>query len=121
MVPAFPNRSRVLTAPPHRNAATGAQLNSIDTGSQVCALLWSPRAKELVSSHGFSQHQLCLWRYPSMAKVKELTGHTSRVLHRLFFGTIKSKIRCRSNSTTKPRHHTFCAPSGPVAGRLYGG
>ena len=28
-----------------------------------------------------SQNQLCLWKYPSMAKVAEFTGHTSRVLH----------------------------------------
>ncbi|KAJ1462366.1 WD40-repeat-containing domain protein [Pelagophyceae sp. CCMP2097] len=63
------------------NAHTGALLNSVDTGSQVCALLWSRHHKELVSSHGFSQNQLCLWRYPSMQKVCELTGHTARVLH----------------------------------------
>jgi cell division cycle protein 20 (cofactor of APC complex) len=25
--------------------------------------------------------QLILWKYPSMVKVAELTGHTSRVLH----------------------------------------
>ena len=37
--------------------------------------------KELVTGHGFSQNQLCLWKYPSMTKVAELTGHTSRVLH----------------------------------------
>lgn len=29
----------------------------------------------------YSQNQLCLWKYPSLAKVAELTGHTSRVLH----------------------------------------
>lgn len=63
------------------NAGNGACLNSIDTGSQVCSLLWSPHEKELLSSHGFSQNQLCLWSYPAMAKVKELTGHTARVLH----------------------------------------
>merc|ERR1719159_1014575 len=56
-------------------------LHSVDTGSQVCALLWSRHHKEIVSSHGFSQNQLCLWRYPSMTKLCELTGHTSRVLH----------------------------------------
>lgn len=28
-----------------------------------------------------SQNQLCLWKYPSLAKVAEFTGHTSRVLH----------------------------------------
>jgi WD40 repeat protein len=48
---------------------------------QVCALQWSPHERELLSSHGFSQNQLCLWKYPSMAKVAELTGHTARVLH----------------------------------------
>jgi cell division cycle protein 20 (cofactor of APC complex) len=49
--------------------------------AQVCALLWSRHHKEIVSSHGFSQNQLCLWRYPSMTKLCELTGHTARVLH----------------------------------------
>ncbi|KAK1932505.1 Anaphase-promoting complex subunit cdc20 [Phytophthora citrophthora] len=63
------------------NTANGAMLNSVDTGSQVCSLLWSATEKELLSSHGYSQNELCLWKYPSMTKVKELTGHTSRVLH----------------------------------------
>jgi len=63
------------------NAHTGAMLHSVDTGSQVCALLWSRHHKEIVSSHGFSQNQLCLWRYPAMTKLCELTGHTARVLH----------------------------------------
>lgn len=48
---------------------------------QVCALQWSKHEKEILSSHGFSQNQLCLWKYPSMVKMAELTGHTSRVLH----------------------------------------
>ena len=63
------------------NTHTGACLNSIDTHSQVCALQWSQHDKELVSSHGYSHNQLILWKYPSMVKVAELTGHTSRVLH----------------------------------------
>jgi cell division cycle 20, cofactor of APC complex len=63
------------------NTSNGALLNSVDTGSQVCSLLWSHSEKELLSSHGYSQNELCLWKYPSMTKVKELTGHTSRVLH----------------------------------------
>lgn len=63
------------------NTTNGAVLNSVDTGSQVCSLLWSTTEKELLSSHGYSQNELCLWKYPSMTKVKELTGHTSRVLH----------------------------------------
>lgn len=63
------------------NAATGAMVNSIDTGSQVCALQWSPFEKEILSSHGYADNQLCLWKYPTMARVKEFKGHTSRALH----------------------------------------
>ena len=63
------------------NTHTGACLNSIDTGSQVCSLVWNKHEREILSSHGFSQNQLCLWKYPSMTKIAELSGHTSRVLH----------------------------------------
>ncbi|KAG9406572.1 ubiquitin-protein transferase activating protein [Aphanomyces cochlioides] len=63
------------------NVQTGTMLQSVDTGSQVCALLWSSSEKELLSSHGYAQNELCLWEYPSMTKIKELTGHTARVLH----------------------------------------
>jgi cell division cycle 20, cofactor of APC complex len=63
------------------SSTTGALLNSIDTGSQVCALQWNPYEKEILSSHGYSRNQLSLWKYPSMAKIKDLEGHTSRVLY----------------------------------------
>ncbi|CAM9774195.1 unnamed protein product, partial [Chrysoparadoxa australica] len=63
------------------NTSNAQMLNSIDTGSQVCSLLWSRHHKELVSSHGYSENQLCLWRYPSISKIKEFKGHTARVLH----------------------------------------
>eukprot|EP00891_Asterochloris_glomerata_P000021 jgi/Astpho2/21/fgenesh1_pm.00001_%23_3_t len=63
------------------NTHTGCVLNSIDTGSQVCQLQWSRHEREILSAHGFSQNQLCLWKYPSMVKMGELSGHTSRVLH----------------------------------------
>lgn len=65
------------------NSNSGAMLNSLDTGSQVCAILWSQHQRELCSSHGFSENQLILWKYgngSNLTKVKELTGHTSRVL-----------------------------------------
>ncbi|KAJ1394638.1 WD40/YVTN repeat-like-containing domain superfamily [Sesbania bispinosa] len=62
------------------NSHTGACLNSVDTGSQVCSLLWNKNERELLSSHGFTLNQLTLWKYPSMVKMAELTGHTSRVL-----------------------------------------
>jgi len=63
------------------NSSSGALRNTVDTKSQVCAIVWSRHEEELVSSHGFSHNQLTLWKYPSMVKMAELTGHTSRVLH----------------------------------------
>ncbi|ESR48795.1 hypothetical protein CICLE_v10031523mg [Citrus x clementina] len=62
-------------------ACNGHQLNSVDTGSQVCNLAWSKNVNELVSTHGYSQNQIMVWKYPSMAKVSTLTGHSLRVLY----------------------------------------
>lgn len=63
------------------NTVSGTLTNSIDTGSQVCSLLWSRHQRELCSSHGFSENQLILWKYPSMTKIQELKSHTARVLN----------------------------------------
>ncbi|XP_040567228.1 cell division cycle protein 20 homolog [Lepeophtheirus salmonis] len=63
------------------NCNNGTLLNSIDTKSQVCALLWSSEYKELVSSHGFANNEVTIWKYPAMTKTAELLGHTERVLH----------------------------------------
>ena len=56
-------------------------LNSVNTGSQVCNLIWNQNEKELISSHGFSKNQISIWKYPNMTKVTELDGHMSRVLY----------------------------------------
>lgn len=50
-------------------------------GSQVCNLSWSKNVNEIVSTHGYSQNQIIVWRYPAMAKLATLTGHTLRVLY----------------------------------------
>nr|CAD1831467.1 unnamed protein product [Ananas comosus var. bracteatus] len=64
---------------------------SIETSSQakfilpfraiVCALEWNRHQKEILSAHGYDQNQLTLWSYPSMSRIADLKGHTSRVLH----------------------------------------
>lgn len=56
-------------------------LSCVDTGSQVCNLVWSNTVNEIVSTHGYSLNQIILWKYPSMSKVTTLTGHTYRVLY----------------------------------------
>ncbi|KAJ8766071.1 hypothetical protein K2173_020587 [Erythroxylum novogranatense] len=63
------------------NTTNGHQLNHVDTGSQVCNLAWSKNVNELVSTHGYSQNQIMVWKYPSLAKFATLTGHSLRVLY----------------------------------------
>jgi cell division cycle 20-like protein 1 (cofactor of APC complex) len=63
------------------NTLTAQQTNCIDTGSQVCNLAWSKHSNELVSTHGYSQNQILVWKYPSLTQVAKLTGHTFRVLY----------------------------------------
>ncbi|KAK3148531.1 hypothetical protein QOZ80_3BG0296230 [Eleusine coracana subsp. coracana] len=63
------------------NTTTNTHLSCMDTGSQVCNLAWSKNVNELVSTHGYSQNQIIVWRYPTMSKLATLTGHTYRVLY----------------------------------------
>lgn len=63
------------------NTSSGTCVNAVDTKSQVCSIVWNPHDKELLTSHGFSQNQLTVWKYPSLVRMAELQGHTSRVLH----------------------------------------
>ncbi|XP_057520088.1 B-type cell cycle switch protein ccs52A-like [Amaranthus tricolor] len=63
------------------NTTTNSQLGCMDTGSQVCNLVWSKNVNELVSTHGYSQNQIIVWRYPTMSKLATLTGHAYRVLY----------------------------------------
>ncbi|XP_041126128.1 fizzy-related protein homolog isoform X1 [Polyodon spathula] len=63
------------------NTLTCQPLQCVDTGSQVCNLAWSKHANELVSTHGYSQNQILVWKYPSLTQVAKLTGHSYRVLY----------------------------------------
>ncbi|XP_076462564.1 fizzy-related protein homolog [Babylonia areolata] len=63
------------------NTLTGQPLQCVDTGSQVCNLAWSKHSNELVSTHGYSQNQILLWKYPSLVQIAKLTGHSYRVLY----------------------------------------
>eukprot|EP00978_Attheya_sp_CCMP212_P017107 scaffold45430_cov58-Attheya_sp.AAC.1 len=99
------------------HSQTGALLNSIDTGSQVCALQWNPYEKELLSSHGFARNQLCLWKYPTMTKVKELEGHTARVLHMACNG---GTVVSAAADETLRFWDIFAPPGGKAGGKRSG-
>lgn len=63
------------------NTQVGAELQSVYTGSQVCNLMFSTTSNELVSTHGFKDNSVVVWKYPSMKKMATLTGHSLRVLY----------------------------------------
>ncbi|KAL5332965.1 WD40-repeat-containing domain protein [Aspergillus crustosus] len=63
------------------NTATGSLIKEVDTGSQVCNLAWSKNSDEIISTHGYSQNQIVIWKYPRMEQIVSLTGHTFRVLY----------------------------------------
>ncbi|OQR88821.1 cell division cycle protein 20 [Achlya hypogyna] len=98
------------------HGATGASLQSVHTGSQVCGLLWSPSERELLSSHGFSQNELCLWSYPRMTRLREFTGHTARVLHIALSPDGGSVVSAAADETL--RFWNVFAPRGAASTRF---
>eukprot|EP00158_Paraphelidium_tribonemae_P007780 Partr_v1_DN28356_c1_g1_i1_m78991 putative Cell division cycle 20 len=64
------------------NTATGALNSSIDTGAQVTGVIWSKTYRELISTHGYADNQMMIWKYSTMKKIMELPhAHESRILH----------------------------------------
>ncbi|XP_046650302.1 cell division cycle protein 20 homolog [Daphnia pulicaria] len=63
------------------NMNVGECVDTIDTKSQVSGIFWNTEYQEIISAHGFPNHTLQIWKYPTKAKVAELTGHDERILH----------------------------------------
>lgn len=109
------------------NPCNGKVVHSVDTGSQVCSLLWNPHEEELLSSHGFTENQLTLWKYPGMLRVKELKGHTSRVLYTTISpcGTIvcsasaDESLRFWKVFETSKKTHTVASDGARQASRFH--
>mmetsp|Transcript_2792 Transcript_2792/g.5677 ORF Transcript_2792/g.5677 Transcript_2792/m.5677 type:complete len:243 (+) Transcript_2792:827-1555(+) len=98
------------------NTRTGSLLNSIDTGSQVSGLQWNPKEKEILSSHGYTENHLSLWKYPTMAKVKDLKGHTDRVLHMAVSPDGGSVVSAAADETLR-FWNVFAPPSTSLTGK----
>ncbi|XP_034122819.1 fizzy-related protein homolog [Drosophila guanche] len=63
------------------NVVSGEMVQSVDTGAQISNLAWSRNSPELVTTHGFGQPQIVVWRYPSLKQVANLSGHNRRVIY----------------------------------------
>lgn len=52
-----------------------------DTGSQICNIAFSKVEDELITTHGFSNNEICVWKIKNLKKIASMSGHTSRVLY----------------------------------------
>ncbi|TNN66568.1 Cell division cycle protein 20 B [Liparis tanakae] len=61
----------------------GTCVTSAKTDSQICSLRWAEKNKCLVSGHGLPHHQVSCWSwdFPSLSPIRQLSGHSHRVLH----------------------------------------
>jgi WD40 repeat protein len=62
------------------NVETGETLTAVNSGSQVCNLFWNREYNELLTTHGYSEHQLALWKVSDLTLVAQFYEHKQRVL-----------------------------------------
>lgn len=48
------------------NTVTNQLVNTVETDSQVCNLMFAKNQNELISTHGYSQNQIHIWDYPRL-------------------------------------------------------
>ncbi|EPR79046.1 WD repeat domain protein [Spraguea lophii 42_110] len=53
---------------------------SIDVDSQVTGLKFSCKYKELISTHGYANNNICLWKASSMQMISSFGNHDARVI-----------------------------------------
>lgn len=92
----------------------GECVNMIDTQSQICGVLWNHDGTELVTSHGYSDNQLTLWKYPTLTRIADLIGHTSRVLHLTLSPDGQTVVSAAGDETI--RFWRCFAPTAPIRG-----
>ncbi|XP_054843207.1 cell division cycle protein 20 homolog B isoform X2 [Eublepharis macularius] len=63
------------------NISNLKSLETADTKSQICSLLWLPNTKELITGEGYPWNKMNVWRYPALSNSAELCDHKGRVLH----------------------------------------
>jgi len=60
---------------------SGRAVKKVDVSSQVCALVYSRKYKEIITGHGFQDNDLRVWKASDMRLITRFGGHESRVLH----------------------------------------
>ncbi|KAI8874092.1 WD40 repeat-like protein [Ramicandelaber brevisporus] len=60
---------------------TGSCRSVTKTTAQVCNIGWSRTSQELISTHGYNDNSISVWRYPDMKQLVHLRSHRARVLY----------------------------------------
>ncbi|KAJ7595098.1 WD40-repeat-containing domain protein [Mycena floridula] len=94
------------------NTLNGTKVEEVDTGSQVCNLLWSSHSQELVSTHGYaktrdSDNQICTWHYPSLDMTSSLLAHLKPVLYLASAPDEETIVTGSGDETLRFWHGTF--------------
>lgn len=65
------------------NTNLGTCAKVVETGSQICNLVWSKHTQEFVTTHGFIHNEIHVWSYPNIRATTVITtnSHKSRVLY----------------------------------------
>lgn len=53
----------------------------LDVESQVCNIKFMSRYKEMITSHGYVQNNICVWKVSGMNCISSFGKHEARVLH----------------------------------------
>lgn len=82
---------------------TNSCLDIVDTGSQICSIIWSKICNQIISSHGFIENDIIIWKYPKLIKSSVFKGHSLRVLH----------------TAISPDHNVIASTSGDETLRMW--
>ena len=81
-----------------------------------------------VSTHGYSQNQILVWKYPSLVQVAKLTGHSYRVLYLAMSPDGEAIVTGAGDETlrfwnvfSKARSQKVCSQSGFNSNFISGG
>nr|DBA23583.1 TPA: hypothetical protein GDO54_014482 [Pyxicephalus adspersus] len=81
------------------DTTTGKNINSTNTNSQICSILWLPDTRELATSHGAPGNQVTFWQYPTLTKKTEICGQKGRVLYLALSPDQKRLFSAAANET----------------------
>ncbi|KAI5149553.1 cell division cycle 20, cofactor of APC complex [Enteropsectra breve] len=79
----------------------GKCINNIEVSSQVCSVNYLSRYKEMVTSHGYQENDLKLWKIAGMKMLSSFGSHEGRILHTALSPDQTSMVSLGSDESLK--------------------